>query len=250
MEVFVAPYARHYDLLYADKDYAAEAGYVRDLLRRAAPSATRLLELGSGTGRHAALLASMGYSVHGVEQSAPMLEAATRSAAAGCEFSLGDLRSVRLGTAFDAVISLFHVIGYQTTNEDLSAAFATARAHLKPGGVFLFDYWYGPAVLHQKPSARVKRVGDDSLHVTRIAEPELLPNEDVVIVNYHLFIRDAGTDHITETRERHCVRYLFLPEIARILSQQSFRLEHSEEWLTGQPLGLDTWCGVTLARAI
>lgn len=250
MNAYATDYARHYDLLYADKDYAAEAGYVRDRLKRAAPSATRLLELGSGTGRHAALLASMGYSVHGVEQSGPMLAAAASSAGAGCEFSLGDIRTVRLGVTFDAVISLFHVIGYQTSNEDLSAAFATARAHLKPGGVFLFDYWYGPAVLHLKPSVRVKRVSDDALDVTRIAEPELVPSEDVVIVNYHLFVRDVRTEHITETHEKHRVRYLFLPDIARALSGQNLRLERSEEWLTGRPLGLETWCGVTLARAI
>ena len=78
MSEFSAPYARHYDLLYADKDYAAEAAYIRDLLKRWTPGGTRLLELGSGTGRHANLLAGMGYSVHGVERSAAMLEAASR----------------------------------------------------------------------------------------------------------------------------------------------------------------------------
>ena len=250
MSEFSAPYARHYDLLYADKDYAAEAAYMRDLLKRWAPGGTRLLELGSGTGRHANLLAGMGYSVHGIERSAAMLEAASGGAAAGCRFSLGDLRTARLGETFDAVLALFHVVGYQTANDDLAAAFATARAHLKPGGVLLFDYWYGPAVLTQRPTVRIKRASDDALEVTRLSEPELLPNENVVKVNFHLFVRDKATGAVSEHREEHRVRYLFLPEIASLLAQQGLKLEHSEEWLTGKPLGVDTWYGASLARAV
>ena len=58
-------------------------------------------------------------------------------------FTQGDLRTVRLGERADAVISLFHVMSYQTSNADLTAAFATAREHLAEGGVFIFDCWYG-----------------------------------------------------------------------------------------------------------
>ena len=250
MSEFSAPYARHYDLLYADKDYAAEAAYVRDLLKRWPPGGTRLLELGSGTGRHANLLAGMGYSVHGVERSAAMLEAASRGAAAGCQFSLGDLRTVRLGQTFDAVLALFHVVGYQTTNDDLAAAFATARTHLKPGGVLLFDYWYGPAVLTQRPAVRIKRASDAALEVTRLTEPDLLPNKDVVKVNFHLFVRNKATGDVSEHREEHHVRYLFLPELECLLAHHGLKLEHSEEWMTGRPLATDTWYGASLARAV
>ena len=250
MTVYAEPYARHYDLLYADKDYAAEAAYVSNLLKRSVPGGARLVELGSGTGRHAALLAGMGFSIHGVEQSAGMLAVARQSAPAGCRFTAGDLRTVRLGETFDAVVVLFHVIGYQTTNDYLAAAFATARAHLKPGGVLLFDYWYGPAVLHQQPYVRIKRVADAALEVTRLTEPELLPNENVVVVNFHLFVRDKASGAVSEHRERHRVRYLFLPEIEALLARQGMRLEHSEEWLTGRELGLGTWYGTSLARAL
>ena len=38
------------------------------------------------------------------------------------------------------MISLFHVMSYQTTNADLLAVFATAAAHLRPGGLFLFRF--------------------------------------------------------------------------------------------------------------
>jgi hypothetical protein len=44
-------YAKYYDLLYADKDYAAETTFVREIIRRLAPGARTLLELGCGSAR-------------------------------------------------------------------------------------------------------------------------------------------------------------------------------------------------------
>ena len=58
-------YARYYDRLYRDKDYQAEADYVAGLIQRFNPNAHSILELGSGTGIHAALLAEKGFTVHG-----------------------------------------------------------------------------------------------------------------------------------------------------------------------------------------
>ena len=66
MSVF-AGYSRYYDLLYRDKDYAGEAEYIAALIKRYAPDAKTLMEIGSGTGAHAAELAEMGYEVAGVD---------------------------------------------------------------------------------------------------------------------------------------------------------------------------------------
>lgn len=66
-------YAHYYDLLYRDKDYAGESEYVAAHIRKQAPQAKRILELGCGTGAHAEHLARMGYTVHGVDLSKAML---------------------------------------------------------------------------------------------------------------------------------------------------------------------------------
>lgn len=254
-------YARYYDLLYKDKDYAAESDYVAALFKRFHPSVKTVLELGSGTGKHALLLAQQGYQVHGVERSAGMLaqaraltQAASPQLAAGHHtppvFVEGDIRSVRVDQQFDAAISLFHVVSYQTTNADLLQAFETARTHLKDGGLFIFDVWYGPAVLTDPPGIRVKRMADDQIEVTRLAEPILHPNRNMVDVNYHVFIRSKATGSVDETREKHEMRYLFAPEIELLLSQTGFGLLHHEEWLTGSPPGCDTWGVCFAARRV
>ena len=60
MDAFGA-YARYYDLLYRDKDYPAEARYLHELIQRHAPGAQSILDLGCGTGAHAAEFAELGY---------------------------------------------------------------------------------------------------------------------------------------------------------------------------------------------
>src|SRR5688572_24944210 len=132
MSVF-GDYSRYYDLLYKDKDYAAEAQYVHDLIERHRPDALSILDLGCGTGRHDFFLSRLGHTVTGVDLSSEMLAVAAREKAAFVgprpppTFVQGDVRSVRLHSSFDVVVSLFHVMSYQTRNQDLLAALTTIR---------------------------------------------------------------------------------------------------------------------------
>lgn len=254
MSVF-AGYSRYYDLLYRDKDYAAETRWIADLLRHHAPNARTLLEIGSGTGLHASRLAELGYDVTGIDMSTGMLEAAEARRAeldpgiAGrLTFSAGDARTFRLGKKFDAVISLFHVMSYQTSNEDLASALASAREHLNDGGVFIFDCWYGPAVLRQWPSVTTKELSDDTTLVKRVAEPVIHPEKNVVDVNYTVSVTDrisGGTEVLNET---HNMRYLFTPEIELALKSAGMTLVESRGWLRDSPPDFDTWGACFIGR--
>jgi SAM-dependent methyltransferase len=251
MSVF-GVYAKYYDLLYRDKDYAGEAAYVHNLIQRDFPGARSVLELGSGTGKHAVMLAERAYEVSGVDRSAEMVALARTRALelenARVAFSQGDIRSVRLGRTFDIVVSLFHVMSYQTTNEDLAAATATAATHLAPGGGFIFDCWYGPAVLMQRPEVRVKRLDDDDISVTRVAEPGLSLSENTVDVGYTMFVRDKKTQAWSTFNETHRMRYLFVPEVTQMLADAGLELVRAEEWVTGREPHAGSWSTVFIAR--
>lgn len=240
-------YTRYYDLLYRDKDYAGETAYLVSHLQRLAPRAARILDLGCGTGAHAEHLARLGYRVHGVDQSESMLARASArksglpaDVAARLSFQRGDARSVRTGERYDAVISLFHVMSYQATNADLQAAFATAAAHLRPGGLFLFDFWYAPAVLTQRPETRLKRLADGEIEVTRIAEPVVHVNQNVVDVNYVVFIEVKASGKVEQVRETHRMRYLSLPELA-LLSGDAFEERATLAWMSEAPPDAQSW---------
>jgi SAM-dependent methyltransferase len=252
MKIF-GNYATYYNLLYKDKDYAGEAQYVHNLIQKYLAGAKSILNLGCGSGRHDFKLARMGYEMTGVDMSDEMLSVANLNLAALNQpstnmFTKGDIRTVRLNKKFDAVISLFHVMSYQITNEDLAAAFATVKTHLKPEGIFIFDCWYGPAVLTDRPMVRVKRLEDEEIEVTRIAEPDMHANENTVDVNYHIFMRDKVSGKVEETKERHSMRFLFKPEIEMMLKAADLELNHCEEWLTGMTPGFGTWSAAFIVK--
>ena len=249
MSVFDA-YAAYYDLLYRDKDYAGEAAYVHGLLQRHAPGAHDILELGCGTGGHAVELARCGYNVTGVDMSSAMVERAqARTAGLPQEmfsgpasrpgFSQGDLRDYRADRRYDAVLALFHVMSYQTSNADLRAAMQTVAANLEPKGIFVFDCWYGPGVLTDPPVTRVRRLSGDGVAITRIAEPAHLPNENRVDVHYEVLVEGpAGNERIHET---HPMRYLFVPEVDLLLEGAGLHRLAVEEWVTGAAPTMATW---------
>lgn len=248
-------YAAYYDLLYRDKDYRAEVDYIAGLLERHAPGCRRVLELGSGTGRHAALLAEGGYSMHCVDASEQMLAMARErlkdlpdEIADRLEVHAGDARTYRAGRQFDAVISLFHVASYQVENEDLLAMFATAAMHLQDGGVFVFDCWYGPAVISDRPVVKTLETENDALHVSRHTTPVMHAESNTVDVNFRVTITDKHDSTQEELAELHRMRYLFTPEVRHFLELNGFTLERAEHWMTGSEPGYDTWYVTYIAR--
>ena len=236
-------YSKYYDLLYRDKDYYGEASYVKNLLVEYGVSKGELLEFGSGTGKHGRLLAEHGYRVHGIERSNAMVKEALafKDQTTGFTCQQGDICSVSMGRNYEAVISLFHVISYQTSNDDLNEVFTRAAQHTKKKGLFIFDFWYGPAVCAQRPSIRIKRMEDKQVEVTRISEPIFKPNENRVDVKFTNYVRDLTSGAIQIITENHPMRFFSLPEIDLYANLHGFERIAAEEFLTGKSPSEDTW---------
>jgi SAM-dependent methyltransferase len=244
-------YATVYDLLYKDKDYFAEADYVARALWSKRPAIRTILEFGSGTGRHGRILAKMGFDVRGIERSSEMASIALTAtepphSRTGGSFTcdVGDLCTTNLGRGFDAVIALFHVMSYQTTDEALFSAFCGAEAHLVPGGLFIFDVWHAPAVLSQGVSTKVKEVDDDNYRVKRVARPEHDATRKIVKIVYEFECEYRNSREVVRFREEHFMRYLFPSEVRRFARSAGLRLIRAEELVTGSPPSPATW-GVT-----
>jgi SAM-dependent methyltransferase len=228
---FLKNYSHYYNLIYQDKDYVVEVNYTLSLLNKHQPNLESILEFGCGTGNHALILAEKGYQIDGFDLSAEMIAIANeklqklpQDIASRVSFKQGDLRTICIEKQYDVVIALFHVMSYQISNEDLSAAFATAKNHLKPGGIFLFDCWYGPGVLSDRPVTRVKRLEDEHTSIVRIAEPVMFPDDNLVDVNYQIFINHKQTATQENFRETHRMRYLFKPEVRFFLEKHQLEL--------------------------
>jgi len=217
-EVFGSEYAGAYDQLYRDKNYVEESELIGRLLRTYGEGSIRsLLDLGCGTGNHALPLAERGYAVAGVDHSQEMLQAARKKAArqqidGNVTFYDGDIRNFQVDRLFDASLMMFAVLGYQLENADVLAALRTARKHLRLGGLFIFDVWYGPAVLRQGPGDRVKSIPTGGGQILRLASGQLDTQHHLCKIRYHLW-KLEGNRLTGETEETHLMRYFFPLEL-------------------------------------
>ena len=256
MSVF-GQYAEWYDLFYADKDYGAEAAFVDQVLREHGATGGTLLEIGCGTGAHAVPLAAKGWRVCGIDSSEDMLALARQrfersgdESLAAIELHQADARSFDLGRRFDSAVSLFHVMSYQANPGDLDAALRAARRHLRPGGLFLFDFWFGPAVLAQKPEPRVRTVASERYRVVRRATPQHHEGDRTVDVNYHFDVVDLKLGERHEVDELHRMRYLFPEELTRLAEDAQFGVESLAEWMTRRAPSGQTWNACAVFRAM
>lgn len=241
MKIF-EDYAYYYNLFYQDKDYKGEAQYIHKLIQKYNKGSKSILNLGCGTGNHDINLYNLGYEVHGVDLSKDMIVQAKKNKIKNkLTFDIGDIRNYDINKKFNNVISLFHVMSYQNSNEDLKNAFKTAYKHLTAGGIFIFDCWYGPGVLTDPPAVRVKRIETEKYNIVRIAEPKMYAEKNIVDVCYQIVIADKKNETFKEIKEVHSMRYLFNPEIEYILNEVGFKLIDCFEFGNDKSLDYCSW---------
>lgn len=223
--IFGHSYAQNYDRFYATKNYGAECDFMESTWRSLRIDVRQVLDLGCGTGGHALELARRGYAVTGVDLSAEMLAVAKEKVAnfAGepPRFLQGDLATLHLEERFDAVVMMFAVVGYQTENSRLLATLRSAAAHLRPGAPLIFDCWYGPAVLAQRPTDRVRTFGETgSVELIRLARTTLDSVRQVCTVSFDMWrISPSGVE---EDHEEHDMRFFFAQELRMALDVSGF----------------------------
>jgi len=235
-------YAKYYNLLYQDKDYNNEVNYIHSLIQQyGQKTAKKILDIGCGTGTHASYMSKLGYYVTGIDLSPEMISHAIGKNIPNANFIIGNAVDFFIEKKIDIITSLFHVLSYQTTNENIEKMISQVTKHLSENGLFIFDFWYGPAVLTERPSIRIKRLEDADVKITRIAEPILKINDNIVDVHYELIIENKHNQQIDTIKEIHPMRYFFLPEIEMFLSKSDIQLVYAREWMTEEIPSEKTW---------
>lgn len=253
MNQFGDLYSKYYDLLYADKDYDGEVEYVHDLITENSNDAQTILDMGCGTGIHADLLSNKGYKVHGIDLSEDMLKIANQKIKGKedrLQFNQSNIQDLNLNKKFDVVVSLFHVMSYQNSNIELIKAFQVAKDHLTAGGIFIFDFWYGPAVLTDLPITKVKRLENNDIKVTRIAESRLDPQSNITEVSFDVFIENKNKKLIIEKKETHNMRYFFDTELKLICKKTGFEINKKYEWMSSKSPDFNSWNVVWVIKSL
>ena len=209
-------------LLLASADaYVEVANFYRRLLVESVdPPLRTVLELGSGVGTNAAQLKGE-FDLTLVDRSHGVL-AVNRAMNPECEHIEDDLRTVRLGRVFDAVL-MHEAICYITSEDDLRAAIATAFAHCRPGGAALF----APAVVSETFLASTQSGGRDGerralRYLEWASDPD--PTDQTYRIDVAYLLRhEDGT--VTVEHDRHVEGLFSRTDWLRLLREAGFEPE-------------------------
>jgi SAM-dependent methyltransferase len=186
-------------LISPPSEYAGDAAVIEREFATAAQPVRSLLDLGSGGG-HLSRHLDRDRSVTLVDISADML-AVSRRLNPHCRHVLGDMRTIRLGRTFDAVLA-HDAVDYVTSPDDLALLIGTAAAHCRPGGVAVFAPDHTAETF--RPGTGAGGGHDDSgrqaSFTERTTDPD--PADDWILAEYEFTLRDAdGT--VTVVPETH-----------------------------------------------
>jgi SAM-dependent methyltransferase len=203
------------------EEYSLEAWHLREALRaKLGPGRHNLLELGVGGGHVLSHLASE-FQATAVDISEQML-ALSRQLNPEVEHHLGDMRSVRLGRTFHAVLA-HDAITYMLSEDDLRAAFATARAHLEPGGVFIaVPDWFRETFEGTSVHHWIKQ--KDALEVTLIEyvhDPD--PTDTTIESILFFLLQEHGQLQIEQ--DQHITGLFPLNTWLHLMSEAGFQVE-------------------------
>lgn len=184
----------------AAAEYAHYCRHVVGLIRQYAkrPVAT-LLDIGCGGGKNLLNL-NREFKVTGMDLSPAMLEQA-RELNPDCGFVQGDMRTCRLGRAFDAVL-MDDAIAHMNCRADFVAALNTAYEHLNPGGVLIVtpDVTIETFQQNKTTSTAATRDGLDVVFIENVYDPDGADEQYETTIFY--LIRNRGrlrieTEHWT-----------------------------------------------------
>lgn len=220
---YLGRHAELYDLFYADKPYHEEAAFLDSVLQSyGSLKPKRILELACGTGTHSLLLEKLGYEIIATDYSEDMLIQA-RLKAQTCnshvDFRFQNMISLNVSERpFDAILCLFDSIGYVQSNENLETVFQGVNTHLKPGGLFIFEFWHAGAMIKNYEPLRIRRWKVPSGEIIRISETTINLQKQLCEVHYSLFEpAQKGTYQIIQETQTN--RFFLVQEMSNLLSQ-------------------------------
>jgi len=182
--------AKYYDEAYSTKEDLDDFEFYVDIAKA---NGGPVLELACGTGRILLPIAREGISIHGVDNSVPMLNVLqdklqheVKDVRELVSTSHADIRNFRSKREYPLVIIPFRPLQHMYTVEDQVAALQTAAFHLEPGGNLAFDVFY------PKFESLNSKIGEEFL------ELEWTPKSDPGKV-IRRYLRKESVDKINQT---------------------------------------------------
>lgn len=217
--------AHWWPLLSSRESYAEEACAHLELLDQAlGQRATQILELGSGGGMLASHIGADREVV--LTDSSPEMLSLCRTNNPTREVLQADMRSLRLGRRFDAVL-LHDAVMYLTTPADLSQTFAAAAAHLRPGGVLLIL----PDVVKESFQEQTVSGGTTGQPAAQLLEWHWDPDPDDQTYQVDMsYLLKSDTGEIQSVHEQHTLGLFESRTYVQLLREAGFEMVDGLIW--------------------
>lgn len=252
----------HYDDpdLY-DFEYRRRRGdvqFYRGLARELLGAGGRVLELACGTGRVTTALLRDGHSVVGLDLSQPMLQRAAtridqlgRGAKQRAWLVRADARQFALAARFPLIVMAFNAFEHLYTRVEVAACLERVRAHLAPGGRFVFDVqnpnlrWLArdPARRWARTVFRHPTSGERLVYTTN---HDYDPVSQIALIRlYYAPMGPPGREQVVHLSQRK----FFPAELEALVSHGGFAVEHRYGDFARLPLDGDAESQVLVCRA-
>lgn len=190
-----------------------------------------VLDMATGNGRHAILLARKGYRVTAVDLSEMLLGIAQKNTAKenlNIEFVHSDLRKYEPDKKFNLIINLFTSIGYFEDDEENFHLLNKAYDLLEEDGYFVLDYMNINFVRNTLVPVSV-----DTMDNSTITQNRFIKNERVI--KEIIIEKEKSTEKYYES-----VRMFSYEEIITAMKKIGFHVLHTFGDFLGNPFELET----------
>ncbi|MCM8784124.1 MAG: class I SAM-dependent methyltransferase [Candidatus Omnitrophica bacterium] len=224
---FNSDYAYFYDLIYKDKEYRKETGFLEKLFKKFLNKKPKdILDLGCGTGNHSLELIKRGYRVTGIDISKDMVKIAKEKlnkAGLRGKFLVKDITNYRPRKKIDVVISLFAVINYITEIKSLRQLFKNVYASLKRNGLFVFEVWNALKSTDSFSPKSFKEIKFNNSKLIREGKIKIDELKQVCRIDYNLkLFKNDGL--LKNYKETHILRIYSPYELERYLNLADLKL--------------------------
>ncbi|MDX1684663.1 MAG: class I SAM-dependent methyltransferase [Saprospiraceae bacterium] len=174
----------YYHLLYEHRDGKEASEFIRRLVAYLDPEDSSVFcDLACGNGRHAEVIARMGYEVEGLDLSENNIDMARKIPLPNLTFKVQDMREPFGHEEFDYVLNLFTSFGYFESDEDHRQTIKNMAMSLKNDGRAIVDYLNVHFVENSLRQESVERHGDVDFHIRRLMSDRDIVKEIKVIDN-------------------------------------------------------------------
>ena len=242
--IFSKFYAECYDQIHSSKSYDGESAKMLKYLETnlGKIGIYRILDFGCGTGIHLNSLLDEKLQLYGYDRNEYMLDVARQNYPD--LFVASDY--AKIPGELDLVYSLFDVVNYQVSDEEVEVFFRALASKLAQGATLVVDGWHYSGVAQDPPETRERDILFESSTITRRVTPTTSNNYRTTVLD--ITLEDKSQSEIL-THESHIMRAFDAPELEKFAKSFGFTgvsFKDGRDW--DKDLGPDSWRFVMFAE--